>query len=197
MRNNFINNSKAIYKKGFTLIETLVGIAILLVAIVGPLSIAFQGVSLASLARDQIIASYLAQEGIEFVRFRIITNNNMGSVGKDLILSGTAYDLSACSWQSNTGKYCTVDAFNNTIVRCDLYALPGDICQYIKYDTVAEKYNHASGDHTIFRRSVRINHNPILLNDDIEFQIESKVEWGEVGDEHEVILKEIVRDWRP
>ena len=184
-------------KGGFTLIETLVGITILLVSVVGPLFIAFQGVSLAYFAKDQIVASYLAQEGIEFVRFRIITNSNMGSVGKDLILSGTAYDLEDCSWQSNTGKYCIVDVFNDTVTRCDLDALPGDDCQYIKYDVAAEKYEYTSGTDTLFRRSIVINHDQTLINDDIEFQIESKVEWGKTGDEHEVILKEVVRDWRP
>lgn len=54
--------------KGFTVVETLVAITVLAIAVAGPLSIAFQGLRSSELAKHQIIASYLAQEGIEFIR---------------------------------------------------------------------------------------------------------------------------------
>lgn len=55
-------------KKGFTLLETLVAIAILLIAVVGPMSIIGGSLSQISTVRDQTIAVNLAQEGIEIVR---------------------------------------------------------------------------------------------------------------------------------
>lgn len=55
-------------KTGFTLIETLVAISILLIALTGPLTIAAKGLNTAYYARDQITAFYLAQEGIEYLR---------------------------------------------------------------------------------------------------------------------------------
>lgn len=55
-------------KKGFTLLETLVAIAILLIAVVGPMSIIGGSLAQVSTARDQMIAVNLAQEGIEVVR---------------------------------------------------------------------------------------------------------------------------------
>ncbi len=195
MKNNF-KNSKT-QKKGFTLIEALVGITILLVSVIGPLYIAFQGISLSILAKNQVIASYLAQEGIEFVRFRIDTNSNMGNVGNGLISSGSAYDLSDCSWQSNGNKDCTVDVFNNTTANCDVYALPDNTCDYIKYDSPNKRYNYSDGDKTFFRRSIRINHQPALGVNDIEFQVESKVEWGRPDDLRSIVIKEVIRDWRP
>ena len=54
--------------RGFTLIETLVAITILLVAIVGPMSAIGTSLSQMSISRDQIIAINLAQEGIEAIR---------------------------------------------------------------------------------------------------------------------------------
>ncbi len=201
MKNNFIKNLKTpkrrTFKEGFTLIEALVGITILLVAVIGPLYIAFQGVTLAFLARDQTIASFLAQEGVEFVRFRINTNDNEGNIGKDL-LTATDYDLTKCSWQLNGYNYCIIDPFTDTVYQCDVYMLPGNECPYLKYDTANKKYNYTSGDDTLFRRSIRINHDSTLPDNEIvEFQIESKVEWGRPDDPHSIVLKEIIRDWWP
>ncbi len=53
---------------GFTLVETMVAITILLIAVVGPMSAIGGSLSQISTARDQMIAVNLAQEGIEVVR---------------------------------------------------------------------------------------------------------------------------------
>lgn len=55
--------------RGFTLIETLVAIAILAIAVAGPLVAASRALVAAQLSRDQLVASYLAQEGIEYLRY--------------------------------------------------------------------------------------------------------------------------------
>lgn len=54
--------------KGFTLIETMVAITILTLAMAGPLFTAGRAIIATQTARDQLIALYLAQEGIEYVR---------------------------------------------------------------------------------------------------------------------------------
>ncbi len=54
--------------KGFTLIETMVAIAILALSIVGPMMVANRAIVAAETSRDQLTASYLAQQGIEYVR---------------------------------------------------------------------------------------------------------------------------------
>ena len=59
---------KTLQKQGFTLIETLIAITVLLIAIVAPMSLASEGILAARLAQDQIVAFYLAQEGVEAVR---------------------------------------------------------------------------------------------------------------------------------
>lgn len=54
--------------RGFTLIETMVAVTILTLAIAGPLVTANRAILAARISRDQLTASYLAQEGIEYVR---------------------------------------------------------------------------------------------------------------------------------
>jgi prepilin-type N-terminal cleavage/methylation domain-containing protein len=53
---------------GFTLVETMVAIAILSVAIAGPLLTAERAAAAAYAAKNELIASYLAQEGVEYIR---------------------------------------------------------------------------------------------------------------------------------
>jgi len=61
-----IKNSKK--ENGFTLIEALVAISILMIATVSPMSIAQKGLSSASYSKDQMTASFLAQDALEFIK---------------------------------------------------------------------------------------------------------------------------------
>jgi prepilin-type N-terminal cleavage/methylation domain-containing protein len=63
MRNNEVKNRER--TNGFTLVETLVAVTILLVVIVGPMTIAQRGMQSSYFAGEQITAIYLAQEAIE------------------------------------------------------------------------------------------------------------------------------------
>jgi type II secretory pathway pseudopilin PulG len=53
---------------GFTIIETLIGMVILLLSMSAPLLIAEKGLASAQVARQEINAFYLAQEAIEYLR---------------------------------------------------------------------------------------------------------------------------------
>src|SRR3989344_5252969 len=54
--------------KAFTLVETLVAISIFTVSLLGIMSVLASGISSTNYAKQKMIASYLAQEGIEYVR---------------------------------------------------------------------------------------------------------------------------------
>lgn len=54
--------------KGFTLLEALVAISILMVAVVAPITIAQKGLSSAVYTKNQMIASYLAQDALEYIK---------------------------------------------------------------------------------------------------------------------------------
>lgn len=61
-------NRKNAFKTGFTLVETLVAITILMIAVIVPLSIVANALQSSYFARDQITATYLAQDAIEYIR---------------------------------------------------------------------------------------------------------------------------------
>ncbi len=63
MKNRHIHNTQ-----GFSLIETLFAIAILMIALVGPMTLAWSSLSAANDARNEVTATYLAQESLEYVR---------------------------------------------------------------------------------------------------------------------------------
>ncbi|OGI95347.1 hypothetical protein A2917_02160 [Candidatus Nomurabacteria bacterium RIFCSPLOWO2_01_FULL_42_17] len=53
---------------GFTLVETLVALSIFTVSLLGIMSVLASGISNTNYSKQKIIAGYLAQEGIEYVR---------------------------------------------------------------------------------------------------------------------------------
>ena len=93
---------------GFTLIETLVAVLLLVSAISGPLTIAAKGLSAALIARDQMIAFYLAQDGVEYVRY--VRDSNRLSTPPNPWLTG----LSDCTGASG----CTIDPTSGVVATC-------------------------------------------------------------------------------
>lgn len=75
-------------KRGFTLIETFGAITILIVAVLGPLALLAQSISDASIIKNQITASYLAQEAVELII------NKRDSNAKDRTIAYVTYDES-------------------------------------------------------------------------------------------------------
>ncbi|MDB5238913.1 MAG: seg [Candidatus Parcubacteria bacterium] len=123
-------------QKGFTIVETLVAITVLMIAIAGPLSIASKGLTGALASRDQMIASYLAQESIEVIKN--LRDNNLAA--GDLWLTG----FSGC----NASAYCDASAIDTVTV-----ATGGATNPYRLKLTSGNYYNHGStGSDTPFTR---------------------------------------------
>lgn len=57
-----------IKKRGFTLLESMVAVAILAISVAAPIYAASRALVAVQNAKDQLTASFLAQEGVEFIR---------------------------------------------------------------------------------------------------------------------------------
>lgn len=66
MKKNILQKLKK--KRGFSLVETLIAVIIIIISVVTPLSIASRAITFANVSRDSIVATNLAQESIEFIR---------------------------------------------------------------------------------------------------------------------------------
>ena len=144
-------------KRGFTLVETLVAISVLLLAITAPLVIAYQGIASTSFARDQIIATYLAQDAIE----AIITQKRQNS----LLENNWLEKMNGCSVN------CTVDSLK--IGQNDFMKSCGGSCP-IKYDLTTALYGYDNGIPTKFTRTVMFEN---VSNNSDEAKVTVTVSW--------------------
>ena len=161
---------------GFTLVETLVAIAVLLMSLTGPLFLAERSFVAATGSRDQMIATFLAQEGIEYSR--VVRDSNY--------LEGNAWmaRLSSC-----VSSACIIDPAQ------DLVSVCSGSCPVLNFNTSDRSYNHSVvtsvNQPTIWRREVQL-----VQITATEYRVTSSVFFTKRGVERSVILKETLHQWQ-
>lgn len=158
-------NKKNIFQKstkGFTLIEVLVAVFILITAVVVPLTISSKGIFYSNVVRDQSVASYLAQEAMEYIRLQrdnIFLDASANNQNADSAWGAFTTLMSPCVGDSIG---CTVDTLINRIRECEIE------CEL----SISEggRYNHQDdGVKSDFRRMVQITQriNPSRMQVDV------------------------------
>ncbi len=141
---------------GFSLLETTIAVAILVSAIVGPLGLASQSIKSASVARNNIIVSNLAQEGLELMRNYRSKN----------VLAGRSWTNGMDSCGAGSG--CRIDPVDLVIRNCSA------TCEPLKFDSALHLFNYQSGEDSIFTRIIRLQN--ITAN---EVKITSSIVWSD------------------
>jgi type II secretory pathway pseudopilin PulG len=157
--------------RGFTLLEALVAVSILMVAVVAPITISQKGLSSAVYTKNYMLASYLAQDAMEYIKNQrdFITINDENSDWDSLFI------FNDCLATNDIGdKYCHIDTIDtsNSIKSGDGGAL--------KIDTVNGFYGYGSDvgwEETDFTRKISIKLDPNGDNID-EALVEITVSWG-------------------
>jgi prepilin-type N-terminal cleavage/methylation domain-containing protein len=170
----------SLHTKGYSLVEVLVAVAILLLALVGPMTIAAKSLQSSYYAREQATALFLAQEGIELVvamrndaLIAAIQDRNLGQ-GWNWVNNGR---LSACFGESgcnialigNSGSQSVLDSAQTRIVDCG-----SSSCQ-LTFDefSARARYTLGSGEPTKYTRVITLE----SIDGNTGVLITSRVEW--------------------
>jgi len=176
--------------KGFTLLEVIVAIFLLSISVIGILSLINQTIVSSQITSSRLIASYLAQEGIEIVKN--LRDTNFLKIHKGEIINWYDNILCCssppCDWTQDytcEGDYndSSLTAFQDRQLKID-----GNFYQY-----------SASATETPFKRKIIIfdmedlNSPPDGLPDKIKVQVE--VSWQERVRTHQVTAQENIYQW--
>src|SRR3989344_654554 len=142
------NNQQPTTNKGFTIIETLVAVAILVAVVVGTMGAVQTAISSYIYSKDQIIAFYLAQEGFEQIR-NLRDENRLA--GRNWLYGIAQYSSDACYF----GKVCIVSPVDALWpVQCSGGT---GACPYLRQEPAAGFYGYTSTwNDTQFRREITL-----------------------------------------
>lgn len=173
--------------RGFTLVETIVAIAIFAFAITGLISITATGVFNTNFVKNKFTASYLALEGAELAR-GIRDSSSLAGNSWAVILSSPTI-LGNCIGAQG----CRIDAWTQTPpFDCNN---DGSQCRNLSYDRGSGKFNYDFPDNvdtfeSIFRRTIKIENAGTE-----EVRVISRVDWLQGSEPHSVTYTYNLLDW--
>lgn len=164
---------------GFTLVETLVAISIFTMSILGLLAVLSQGISDTSYAKRKMIAEYLAQEGIEYVR----------NIRDTYVL----YTIPG-GWTSFTSKMslCVSTSecgFDNTLPSPDVFVCASHPQECKLYEDNGNYNTNLLGSDSGFIRMIHMD------RIDDEIKVFSTVSWMQGSGEHSITFSENLFNW--
>ena len=214
--NKQINN-----KKAFTLVEALVAISILMIAIASPMTLAQKGLSTATLSKDQMIASFLAQDAIESVkniRDQIAVSQTadwlapvQGSV--PVSLAPCVCTTDDCSFAT---KFCTIDTTrawtspidNSGSIQAGLVSVPAPklkisyninagIKQFLKYDynnlpSCSVNSTGGCGEDSKFTRYINIKKSVTNPNEAV---VNVRVSWSSAQGDQKIDIQDFIYNY--
>ncbi len=132
---------------GFTIIESLVAIAILTLAIMGAMNAAQTGLSSYIFSKEQIVSFYLAQEGFEQVR-NIRDENRLN--GRNWLTGLAANSSDPCYF----GEACTVSPAESAVA---IHCGSAGSCPFVRQSASTNFYGYdSSWVATPFRREITL-----------------------------------------
>ncbi len=155
-------------KKGFSLIETLVATAIIVLAAVGPLRMAGTSLSQANYIKDQIVATFLAQEGLEIMR-NIRDSSDITAIGNLKSLCGGSNSCTVSGIDSHNTGYEVTQCTNNACPTLDYDTENNLYC----YKTQGKEKCPGQNVSSIFTRTVTIQE----VVPGSEYKVHSLIQW--------------------
>lgn len=169
--------------RGFTLLETMVAIFILVLSITGPMVFAQSGLRAAFLARDQVTAFFLAQDAIETIKNLRDENG----------LNGNNWLTNICEEEPNVVCTITIDTTEENPVA---EPCTGGVCSAFDIDEDGRYvYGTNPPNPSRFTRTIYVRE----TNNEVEAQIVVEVSWTSnvrVGGSR-ILVQENMYNWIP
>jgi Tfp pilus assembly protein PilV len=168
---NFTKHSS----RGFSILEAVIAIYVITMGLLGIMSLVLQGVRIQYINKNSIIASELAQEGLELVRNQRDANwlNNvdwkLGSTPQSDIVQGVAryrIDYKNGIWKINTIADAQLNLDSNSF------------------------YSYDAGTPSIFYRWIDVADNTDYLI------VKCTMQWNERGQNKNYIVQSLLYNWR-
>ncbi len=166
-------------QSGFSLVEMLVAVSILLLVIVGPMTVTSRAAKSSSFSTEQAQAFFLAQEGLELAQRERdnILLKNFGGVAvdwDDFINSGAGGTYQHCYADTGCGLEWDNTATNlRAPANC---AIAGKCKLYYDADAERSRFTHEVGvpanETTLFTRIIKFEN-----EDDAKVRVTSTVTW--------------------
>jgi prepilin-type N-terminal cleavage/methylation domain-containing protein len=170
-------------KQGFTLVETLVAIAVLVIAVVGPMYAVHKSIMASYTARDTLVATSLAQEAVEYVRY-VRDSNYLPPQDPNWLDDLTPCIVTGPEGPSDYG--CGIDVYNQSISAC-----PSNNCSPLVLDSSGFRYRqNGTGTATRFTRKTTI----VAVNAN-EVEVTVTVSWSTFRIPYTVTVKEHLYNW--
>jgi Tfp pilus assembly protein PilV len=183
---------KIIKQSGFTILETIISLGIVMIGMIGVASLSRQNIVAQNSNRNFLLASVLAQEAVELVRNQRDTNQRNGWDWQ----IGDGVDSNTNIIQDNTYTIDYRDSgFNSATINNTADNIDVDEAK-LYIDSVDNFYVHDSGGgntETPFRRLVTITDDDDPNFNFIEFNV--VVKWNERGSDHKYQVDARLYDW--
>lgn len=169
------NNYALATNRGYSLVEVLVAITVLLIALVGPLTIAHSGLKRAYNSREQTMAVFLAQEGLEAVA-KLREDNAIAAYPDFSLVENTWGDVETVGNRCTPSNPCGVNiGEDGAITSSSFYTCNSTNCamRYSSTARVPYRQGVASGEATPYERRL------IMDVDGARVSVTATVTWGE------------------
>lgn len=181
--------------RGFTLVETLVAISIFTLAILAVSSVLADSIADTGYAKKKMVASYLAQEGIEYIRNMrdtFVLYNDPGNTQN----GWDAFNQHLVSFACEVSKGCyfddeSLDYGSDSHPMTDLKIIACDGgCRELYYNETTGKYNYDGlGTKSGFIRKIHIEQ----INN--ETKVFSTVYWKQGSGDYNIVFSETLFNW--
>ena len=165
-------------KKAFSIVEVMVSFFVITMGVLGLSTLALRNINVQKINKNKLIASQLAQEGVELIRnFR----------DKDWLVNGGATFFSSAD---NSDKIAIYFDGNNMVVQSGLSGI-NDQATKLFLDNNNFYVHSSTSNFSGFSRLVDIN-----WVSDHEMNIVSTVAWQERGQDKEYVVDTKLFDWK-